>query len=380
MKKEFIAIIAFLLLFATVNAVNINNCQNLSSSNTYYLVMNNIVAIPGTTCLNINATNVTLDCNGYAITGGVSTGIASNESNTTVKNCTMRNFAIGLDLNNTANGTFQNNQFENNTIDINLVNVNSTNNFVANNFSGTFVGFTSEGANLMLLQTALTPPTTMGNASNYISILSTDPTEWINLNISYDSTNISESTLLLWNYDGATWTAMGATQYAVGDNFILNTSSFGTDVILGCPIPRPYYWGGACYAYISLTVSEEPPNYVIGDVVTLFASLADPTVNVTALVLYYLDANGTAYLNQSLLYSPAMSEWFGVYKLRQSSEFLQVVAFDNTTGNNTVMGYGSFTLNEKPAYSWSDWLLIFGIAIGGVILLLFIIKWIWEGV
>jgi len=378
-KSQLVVLMTTLImLLASINAVDINTCQNLTTANTYYLVTTDINSTTET-CFNINAFNITLDCNKHTITGtGGVIGITSNNPNTTIENCTITSFTTGLYLNNTTNGTIKYTTFYNNTIDLNLENINSTNNFISINLGGTLLDFTSEGANLLITQTNLTPPETLQNASNYISIISTDPTEWVNLNISYNTTNLIESTLSTWNYNGTIWTSLNATQDSTVDKFTLNITSFGTYVILGCPLTRPLYLGGACYAYVSITISNEPPNYVIGDIITLFASLESTSLNATSMHLYYLDANGTTYLNQSLLYSPIRNEWFGTFKLRQHSEFLQVIAFDNTTGNNTAIGYGSFTLTEKPPLSWQDWLLIFAIIIITIILILFLIKWFWN--
>jgi parallel beta-helix repeat protein len=93
------------------------NCKNLTTPNEVYTLTKNAIP-PDGTCLNVFADNVTIDCNGYTITGDNSTGsygVYSNSTNTTTKNCIIQNFDAsifyngannGLILNDTTNTTF----------------------------------------------------------------------------------------------------------------------------------------------------------------------------------------------------------------------------------------------------------------------------------
>ena len=76
------------------------SCGTLSSAGTTYVLAANQSAI-GTSCFTVTAANVTIDCAGYAVTGNNSTttyGVYSNQFNTTVKNCNIQNFSIGVAL------------------------------------------------------------------------------------------------------------------------------------------------------------------------------------------------------------------------------------------------------------------------------------------
>ncbi len=94
---------------ATVGSV-ISSCGNLSAANTAYILSSSLSAT-GSTCLRITADNVTIDCNGYRITGSNASGtygIFTNRFNTTIRNCNISNFATGIVLNGSANSTVSN--------------------------------------------------------------------------------------------------------------------------------------------------------------------------------------------------------------------------------------------------------------------------------
>gem|GEM_PF-3460308 len=64
------------------------------------------------TCFTIGANNVAIDCAGYSLTGNnsnASIGIYSTKTNTTVRNCIINNFDVGIDYNGSSNGTIENN-------------------------------------------------------------------------------------------------------------------------------------------------------------------------------------------------------------------------------------------------------------------------------
>jgi parallel beta-helix repeat protein len=75
---------------------SISSCQKLASNNAVYQLSQTVNTT--TTCFNITATNVTLDCNGWSnviIYGNLSTvakyyGVYSNQAGTTVKNCAIK--------------------------------------------------------------------------------------------------------------------------------------------------------------------------------------------------------------------------------------------------------------------------------------------------
>jgi hypothetical protein len=104
--------------------ISINNCSVLDTANCTYLLTANITDSANTTCMNITANNVILDCQGYMIGGqnNISTyGVDIERSiltpvNVTVSNCIIRNWWRGilniyangvLIFNNTVNGTLK---------------------------------------------------------------------------------------------------------------------------------------------------------------------------------------------------------------------------------------------------------------------------------
>ncbi len=81
-------------------------CANLSTPNTVYTLAQS-VSINGSTCFNVTAQNVTLNCAGYSATGNNSAGtygVYSNQFNTTVQNCIISNFSTGIYFTGATNG------------------------------------------------------------------------------------------------------------------------------------------------------------------------------------------------------------------------------------------------------------------------------------
>ena len=89
---------------------NINACGTLNAAGVYNLTQN-VYQYPGD-CFDVTAQNVTLDCKGYSIIGGgdaSASGVYSlNQFNTTVQNCIISTFYLGVFFNNINNGIIQN--------------------------------------------------------------------------------------------------------------------------------------------------------------------------------------------------------------------------------------------------------------------------------
>ena len=75
----------------TTGAQNQSVCASLSSPGSYIL---NKSLVSNTTCITINAENVTFDCNGFSITGNGSAATYGIYGQTGVKNVTIKNFII----------------------------------------------------------------------------------------------------------------------------------------------------------------------------------------------------------------------------------------------------------------------------------------------
>jgi len=142
--------------YAASGTSAITACQNINTPGEYNLGTD---LATGGTCFNITASNVTLNCNGFTLTGtnGSDTfGVnVTNSTNVTVRDCTFRHFESGLLFNNannsialnnsalenldaglflfaSSNSTFQNNTAQNNQNHGIAVAV-STNNILAGN-------------------------------------------------------------------------------------------------------------------------------------------------------------------------------------------------------------------------------------------------------
>ena len=93
---------------------DITGCQIINSSNSCYLMSQDIFQLLDTSCITIFADNVSLDCQGNSITSSSTAGIAgvySNGSNTTIKNCNISNIVNGwgIYLNGAENAYISNN-------------------------------------------------------------------------------------------------------------------------------------------------------------------------------------------------------------------------------------------------------------------------------
>src|SRR3989344_3410636 len=96
---------------------DVSTCRLLNLANTVYNLTNNVSST--TTCFNVTASNVTLECNRYTINYSTRdssySGIYSNQNFTTIKNCIIMggthtgNSSIAIAFINAGNGTINNN-------------------------------------------------------------------------------------------------------------------------------------------------------------------------------------------------------------------------------------------------------------------------------
>ena len=113
-------LLVLLLVFLFVPALSagpISSCQTLSSPNTIYTLTADIYT--SSTCFNINAENITLDCAGHSLYGRYdgTYGVYSNSFNTTVMNCNISRFYYGVDMDSAPNASFINNSVYSNVYD-----------------------------------------------------------------------------------------------------------------------------------------------------------------------------------------------------------------------------------------------------------------------
>jgi len=136
-------------------------------------------------CIDIQADNIILDCNGYNILGNqANTAIrAQNRNNITIKNCQVNNFTTNLLLNSTTNSQFINNTLLNATIfslhSLNSPRNNQTNSRYNNQIGNTIHLFNS--ANMTIANTLI-------QTSTFDAITNNASTKLTLTNISIDST------------------------------------------------------------------------------------------------------------------------------------------------------------------------------------------------
>ncbi|MGV8086234.1 MAG: C1 family peptidase [Candidatus Woesearchaeota archaeon] len=125
----------------------IDSCRALSLPGKYKL-NTSINSSSANSCISITTPDVTLDCNGYSLTGnitqiGYNAGVIINASNAVVKNCIIKDFYYQIRFlnNNTVNATITNNTFSNaresNATSLLYSNSASNNYIYLNNFSNT---------------------------------------------------------------------------------------------------------------------------------------------------------------------------------------------------------------------------------------------------
>ena len=94
MKKRGLLVVLILVFCGFVNAIDITNCQSLSSNNIYDLT-SNVTANINSHCFTGSGTNITLDCHGHSIIGNQSStesykwAFYITGSNLTVRNCVI---------------------------------------------------------------------------------------------------------------------------------------------------------------------------------------------------------------------------------------------------------------------------------------------------
>ncbi|MBI2451570.1 right-handed parallel beta-helix repeat-containing protein [Candidatus Pacearchaeota archaeon] len=115
---------------------DLDSCRTLGVANTYYRIINNI-STQGT-CFTITADNITLDGQGFNVTGNKSgDGVsATGRTNITIKNLNIGNFSRGIFFTTTSNSLIFNNTLFNNTqYGIRLVSTSNNNRLTNNTIS-----------------------------------------------------------------------------------------------------------------------------------------------------------------------------------------------------------------------------------------------------
>jgi len=147
-----IVAIGILLIAGAINTdaeavapTQVYDCDDDSSADGERLVLTKDIRL-GDDCILISHDNVTLDCSGFTIDGISDTGIGVNVTadGVTVKNCTIRNFSIGINLKNSDGSTITKNTLTLNDLGIDLKsgsdgNTITSNTSTKNDFDGIII-------------------------------------------------------------------------------------------------------------------------------------------------------------------------------------------------------------------------------------------------
>jgi parallel beta-helix repeat protein len=126
-----------------------SSCKNLDMREMTYILTQDIIDSTASTCISIQADNVTLDCQGHIIGGiGSGTGIGNNRNNVTIKNCKIYQWDTGIMFSGASNSYISNIEFKSNADGIWFY--SSSNNYIENSTfyrnrdAGIFAHFSSD--------------------------------------------------------------------------------------------------------------------------------------------------------------------------------------------------------------------------------------------
>ncbi len=106
--KTFLLFIGILFLGSPVFAINVTSCSLLGDTNGEYNLTGDITDMSSDICLKVTATGITINCQGYKISGNGTTGIYSNKYNTIIKDCVLEGWGKGIHYEGSNNGGIEN--------------------------------------------------------------------------------------------------------------------------------------------------------------------------------------------------------------------------------------------------------------------------------
>jgi parallel beta-helix repeat protein len=138
--------------------------------------------------------------------------LATSSSNNTLNNNNATNNRNGFYIDNSNDNTLNNNYADN--IDNAFVSITNAKNNQVNNLTTNNLILSFLPLNIALYPTTApaTDPSNYYNISKYISITNNSATSWINLNLSYEDSDVigyNESTLTIMRYNGTAWNNTG---------------------------------------------------------------------------------------------------------------------------------------------------------------------------
>ncbi len=142
-------------------SINLSSCYNLSVDNVKYYLTQDIIDSSASTCISIEANNITFDCQGHTIDGKDTLGSYGiyvyrntiTNTNISVKNCVVSDWNYGIYIYNSNSNEFANITAYSNSVGIYLINSKSNtinNSKIYNNQYGIYLYSAGDnGANLI---------------------------------------------------------------------------------------------------------------------------------------------------------------------------------------------------------------------------------------
>ena len=281
----------YFLMLESAEAVN---CSTTLEANTVYILTEDLY-INGSTCFNINVENVTIDCDGFSITGnnaGSTYGVYSNQFNTTIRSCQISNFTTGIYFNGAENGMIQNtnvtitkfwDMYTHEGTGIALVNTNNT---LITNCNGNAIEST---VGIYLRSSSYNTISNSTGASNGYQGIRTDFSSYNTISDS-SGTSLSNIGILLSYSNYSNITRSSGSTYYFGAGIVLShafhnniISSNGT-AILKIPQDKPYPTG--------IVFSSSSNNTISNSIATSYDNYA---------IQLYSDSNNNIISNNTLV-------------------------------------------------------------------------------
>ncbi|MCD6456105.1 MAG: hypothetical protein J7K81_04880 [Methanophagales archaeon] len=196
------------------------------------------------TCFTAGANDITINGNGYSITGNTTgSGInVTGRNNVTIKNFNVYNFSQGIYL------SFSNNNITNNTASNNTgydfySDENSHDNTLKNLTIASYpttISFTyNNGVGIKGVDTAPPDPADKVNINRYVNATNVTANSWLFLNVSYNASDVSvvpEESLKLWKYNGTWHEIAGVNGVNTAENYVY---AHITDFSVFAPLGNP---------------------------------------------------------------------------------------------------------------------------------------------
>jgi len=296
--------------YVTLPIEEIISCRELNVTGKVYLLENDITGIEGT-CFNITANNITLDFNGYNITGnGSGYGVYVNEpDNLIIENGEIYNFSYGIYLYNSDYSMVNNNTIKNATL-YGMYSIYSDYNNITNNtfYSDNYYSFRGHDLNGGIIQNNSFKATISGGSclyGEYITrlkildnYLDVDPGIWGIRLQTYSNHNTIDGNNLIASASGANTDGIFLNSYCenntIKNNYIENTQRAGVylnsnavrNILINNTIITTRYWG-------VLTQSSSDHNIFINN-----------SFDVGAEYAYYIRTDNNTFINNTAKSSP----------------------------------------------------------------------------